>query len=1000
MGNKSATSCLSAEPHDDAIKDPLVHYFGCTQFRDRSKLLDPKHKIWIDEKTHQRDLEAARHTRETEIERKAEESVKAIRERWGNSFNKELWRIEVLRKALEEDESDRNLVREVNECRKTWQNPPAYKKVLADTQKSPTINNTAAANPSQGKYVPEKDVSVGIIQFENSEPFNENCEPPKGEKGPIWGKFPDQKSSVQSLLREGESNNPDQNLLHRDRIPAHLNRIRYFHIPSNNMIWAEEAISRYFGESKPDFASFEQPLRRKDKTRSAIILGDRYWRGQLHADERDPPHTRYMSPICETISSKSATTRLELNNMVLFMPYLHWETSKKRGYFASEMDHIMAAASKKKKDEEEAKKIERTRKEAAKRIERIKQRKRPDLENKESEPQQNPSRWDKACIGFRMRPQTLRTTESPRTNAPDQNYEISGEDAIYRLAVAKMKRSSFQIKKPLAKYLMAVSKLHEAMANFRDKMLLRKYLPENPPLHPRRTLDQAFYWALKSTKKRDRDQVVFRGTTAKPDDFHRFDLKTGAWPKHDEYKIQGTCLECTANIQKLSRVVMVDQLWMWILDAKTIITCFPKRYGANKNDASGIHKCIRSRVKEAGSVHTVFELGLIILDECSKTFFDRTKTLDRRPQVINEFSRAIGHVMHQQTAAFHALWWWTEQVKLVYCAKGYADTSNLHTALLDINPEGRLDREIEDIIEELDILLHLSNTHNGILNKFVEQAEHILDPDGVFKRNNDPQQQHIRAKTDSSLSDEDKEREKAYKSFKQKATEGQARAVDYIRELEKLRENAKKAADDVLHLLSMKQQQASVFQAWQAMKQSDETIKQGRSIMTFTLVTIVFLPLSFLSSVFGMNNQEFGENTWSISRQIRYIFSISAGVVFLSLLFAFSSWIRACIWWLYVRFSTAVAVRFGLYDFYLHRPTKRISEDAADRIYRAKRDKQREYLERRFKEQVAKEKREKARLEAGPEQQQKGGMIACLRASAALNRSRDLESQGESWCAK
>jgi hypothetical protein len=45
----------------------------------------------------------------------------------------------------------------------------------------------------------------------------------------------------------------------------------------------------------------------------------------------------------------------------------------------------------------------------------------------------------------------------------------------------------------------------------------------------------------------------------------------------------------------------------------------------------------------------------------------------------------------------------------------------------------------------------------------------------------------------------------------------------------------------VLHLLSMKQQQASVFQAWQAMKQSDETIKQGQSIMTFTLVTIVFV---------------------------------------------------------------------------------------------------------------------------------------------------------------
>ncbi len=192
---------------------------------------------------------------------------------------------------------------------------------------------------------------------------------------------------------------------------------------------------------------------------------------------------------------------------------------------------------------------------------------------------------------------------------------------------------------------MAVSKLHEGMANYRDKMLLNKYLPHDPPLHPRRTLDQAFYWTLRSTQKRDCDQVVFRGTTAKPDDFYRFDFKTKTWPKHEEYEIKGTCPECTVNIQKLSRVIMVDQLWIWILDEKTIITCFPKRYGANKNDASGIHKSIRSGVEEIGSVYTVFELGLIIIDECSKTFFDRTRTLDRRPQVINEFSRAIGNIV-------------------------------------------------------------------------------------------------------------------------------------------------------------------------------------------------------------------------------------------------------------------------------------------------------------------------------------------------------------------
>ena len=76
------------------------------------------------------------------------------------------------------------------------------------------------------------------------------------------------------------------------------------------------------------------------------------------------------------------------------------------------------------------------------------------------------------------------------------------------------------------------------------------------------------------------------------------------------------------------------------------------------------------------------------------------------------------------------------------------------------------------------------------------------------------------------------------------------------------------------------------MQAWQAVNQANETIRQGRSIMMFTLVTIVFvrisespqsaidadlsqLPLSFMSSIFGMNNQEFTGDTWSIGDEIK-----------------------------------------------------------------------------------------------------------------------------------
>ena len=73
-----------------------------------------------------------------------------------------------------------------------------------------------------------------------------------------------------------------------------------------------------------------------------------------------------------------------------------------------------------------------------------------------------------------------------------------------------------------------------------DETLLRRYLKSERPVHMRRTLDQSYYWTLKDTERRDRDQVVYRATN-----------------KHDQ-------------IPRLPRVVMVDQLWLWILDGSKL----------------------------------------------------------------------------------------------------------------------------------------------------------------------------------------------------------------------------------------------------------------------------------------------------------------------------------------------------------------------------------------------------------------------------------------------
>jgi hypothetical protein len=81
----------------------------------------------------------------------------------------------------------------------------------------------------------------------------------------------------------------------------------------------------------------------------------------------------------------------------------------------------------------------------------------------------------------------------------------------------------------------------------------------------------------------------------------------------------------------------------------TVITCFPKRFGRNKPDVSAVQKCIRTRLRAAriDEVRSVYDLAIIIIDQCSRVFFDRTQSEDLQPQVMDCFGNAIGRVVSE-----------------------------------------------------------------------------------------------------------------------------------------------------------------------------------------------------------------------------------------------------------------------------------------------------------------------------------------------------------------
>ena len=121
------------------------------------------------------------------------------------------------------------------------------------------------------------------------------------------------------------------------------------------------------------------------------------------------------------------------------------------------------------------------------------------------------------------------------------------------------------------------------------------------------------------------------------------------------------------------------------------------------------------------------------------------------------FSEAIGDVVslvilerilssdgapqtNKHTISFQHVWHWTQKASKVYRSKPeHNETSDLHVPLLDIHPEGKLQREVKDILDELDIMINITRRQRELIRRFCRHVENILDPDGRWRHGSEDQ---------------------------------------------------------------------------------------------------------------------------------------------------------------------------------------------------------------------------------------------------------------------
>ncbi|EAW18527.1 uncharacterized protein NFIA_084790 [Aspergillus fischeri NRRL 181] len=416
-----------------------------------------------------------------------------------------------------------------------------------------------------------------------------------------------------------------------------------------------------------------------------------------------------------------------------------------------------------------------------------------------------------------------------------------------------------------------------------ESKLIWKFLGSEPPIHIRRTLDQFGYPNLRSTAARDDDQMLWK-RTRKP-----INLKDEIG---DSVRLESD--SSVPDVFEDGKVLMVDQLWLWILDQRTVVTFFPNQEATTSEgrlyEQANLHNSIYNELNGdlARRFETAGDLAALIVQHAVTVLLDRT--LHHDLQILRIFEESISILTESVTKSFKR-----------FRSRGFTINPAQHNKTAD----GRTMTEAER--DERDIRVARQNRED--LSALLELRD-IMDELGTIM--NLLEQQTTTVKTMARYFED-----RGYGKIFVEAT--LARLDEYRNQVQEMRENTILAQKAVENLLDLKQEQANVDESRLARWEAEVTQTQSRSVMVFTIFTVIFLPLSFFTSLFGINVQEWsGTETNPDFRQMFLIAGPSSvAIIVIALLLAFNETLRETV-------AKAHAILFGMARDFLLSPAKKV----------------------------------------------------------------------------
>ena len=375
-----------------------------------------------------------------------------------------------------------------------------------------------------------------------------------------------------------------------------------------------------------------------------------------------------------------------------------------------------------------------------------------------------------------------------------------------RAEIIKLRRNQPHAR-PIAK--------HVASGNSMEHKLIWQHLTSDHPVHCRRTLDQYGYPSLRNTSVRDADQILYKRT--KPDADVPPPKELSMKHKLQSSRAAAARQSSMPNAEdSVAKVLMVDQLWLWIVDGKTVITFFAPKEKEENDGGLWKEGDLRSEIYQdingdyANQCADPFDFAALAVYHAVKALLDRTT--DRNLQVFRVFEEYISILTEQQTLSF----------------KEFRNNHQYKKAK-DINAQQHIDNR-----KDLDALLELRDIEDELntIDKLIKEQQSCVSE--MFKQYHDLNTRHgkgfngIRFLHDVDLF-----------------------LTEHKEQLDGMLKGAQAAQKAFKELLDMKQKQANIVEAYLARESSEVAADQSRSVMIFTIFTIIFLPLSFFASVFG-----------------------------------------------------------------------------------------------------------------------------------------------------